>query len=383
MSRYASAGLSGSARSPRARREEASSRKRSRRSGSRPARARVAAIVLVAAIVTRRAARTVSSVRRRSRVTEGMVQQSSEVASGAGPRPLPDPGVDLALLLRRRALHVLPRDRPHLPPHRARHHQGRALPPRAAAADLHAAVVPRHTLPMALLVAVLLAGGRLAGDLEIIAFKAAGVSVLRLFRPVMLAAVVITAATAVLTLVVNPLANEEFQRQLFRILQTRAVSGLHERVFNGTFGDVIIYVEDVSASQVALRGLLVSDERDQKISRIITAREGRLLTDEANRRLTLRLINGAVNEADVLPAAPPPLPGVDQSPTGGAAAPSRYRYTNFAIYDMSLSVDSPLKSTTSVAKPEKDLGLGALLARIEELSGDAHGRVPYEVELHK
>src|SRR3989442_2828474 len=157
MSRYASAGLSGSGRSPRARREEASSRKRSRRSGSRPARARVAAIVLVAAIVTRRAARTVSSVRRRSRVTEGMVQQSSEVASGAGPRPLPDPGVDLALLLRRRALHVLPRHRPHLPPHRARHHQGRALPPRAAAADLHAAVVPR---PYAAHGA---AGGRAAG----------------------------------------------------------------------------------------------------------------------------------------------------------------------------------------------------------------------------
>src|SRR2546425_5731591 len=41
-----------------------------------------------------------------------------------------------------------------------------------------------HTLPMALLVAILLAGGRLAGDLEIIALKAAGVSTLRLFRPV-------------------------------------------------------------------------------------------------------------------------------------------------------------------------------------------------------
>src|SRR5207253_692733 len=82
---------------------------------------------------------------------------------------------------------------------------------------------------MALLVAVLLAGGRLAGDLEIIAFKAAGVSVLRLFRPVVLAALLITAATAVLTLVVNPIANEEFQRQLFRIFQARAVSGLQER----------------------------------------------------------------------------------------------------------------------------------------------------------
>ena len=75
-------------------------------------------------------------------------------------------------------------------------------------------------------------------------------------------------------------------------------------MFNPTFGDVIIYVEDVSASQVALRGLLVSDERDAKVSRIITAREGRLLTDEQSRRITLRLINGAVSEADVLPAAP-------------------------------------------------------------------------------
>src|SRR6267378_4279444 len=239
-----------------------------------------------------------------------------------------------------------------------------------------------HTLPMALLVAVLLAGGRLAGDLEIIAFKAAGVSVLRLFRPVVVAALIITAATAVFTLVVNPIANEAFQRQLFRIFQSRAVSGLQERVFNATFGDVIIYVEDVSASQLALRGLLVSDERDPKISRIITAREGRLLTDETNRRITLRMLNGAVNEADVLPAAPPPLPGVDQSPTGGAAAGSRYRLTNFAVYDMSLSVDSPLKSAPRLEKPEKDLSLGALLARIGEFP-DPYRRAPYEVELHK
>src|SRR2546428_13548390 len=40
-----------------------------------------------------------------------------------------------------------------------------------------------HTLPMALLVAVLLAGGRLASDLEIVAFRAAWVGALRPFRP--------------------------------------------------------------------------------------------------------------------------------------------------------------------------------------------------------
>jgi LPS export ABC transporter permease LptG len=239
-----------------------------------------------------------------------------------------------------------------------------------------------HTLPMALLVAVLLAGGRLAGDLEIVACKAAGISTLRLFRPVLASALVVMSATALLTLVLNPIANREFQRQLFKILQARASSGLSERVFNSTFGDVIIYVEDVSASQVALRGLLVSDERDAKVSRIITAREGRLLTDEENRRITLRLINGAVSEADVLPAAPA-VPAGSSPPASGAASAARYRLTHFSIYDMSLSVDSPLRSAPRIEKPEKDLSLSALHDRLDELAGDRPARTPYLVEWHK
>ncbi|HEU5320627.1 MAG TPA: LptF/LptG family permease, partial [Methylomirabilota bacterium] len=236
------------------------------------------------------------------------------------------------------------------------------------------------SLPMALLVAVLLAGGRLAGDLEIIAFKAAGVSTLRLLRPVLAAALAVGAVTAGLTLAVNPLASAEFQRQLFHILQTSAATGIQERVFTTTFGDVVIYVEDVSASQVALRGLLVSDERNPKISRIITAREGRLLTDEAQRRVTLRLLNGAVSEADVVAARPPEA---GEARAGGAAGPHRYRYTNFAIYDMSLALDSPLRGTSRAEKPERDLSLRDLGQRLAALRDDPHGRTPYLIEWHK
>jgi LPS export ABC transporter permease LptG len=240
-----------------------------------------------------------------------------------------------------------------------------------------------HTLPMALLVAVLLAGGRLAGDLEVVAFRAAGVSPLRLFRPVLLAALAVTLLTAALTLAVNPLANQEFQRQLFRILQSRAIAGLQERVFNAAFGDVVIYVEDVSASQVALRGLLVSDERDRRISRLITAREGRLLTDEARRRITLRLVDGAVNEADVVPVEPPGGVADAGRDGGGAAGPGRYRHTRFSIYDMTLAVESPLRGAPRVEKPEKNLTLFELGVKIEELAGDPHGRAPYQIERQK
>src|SRR2546428_11176994 len=236
---------------------------------------------------------------------------------------------------------------------------------------------------MALLVAVLLAGGRLESDLEIVAFKAVGVSALRLFRPVLAASLMIAGATAVLPLVVTPAASAEFQRQLFRVLQARALSGLQERVFNTTFGELTIYVEDVSASQVALRGILVSDERDPTLSRIISAREGRLLTDEANRRITLRMMNGAVNEADILPVDVPKTTVDTPSPTGGAAGASRYRSTRCNIYDMSLSVDSPLKGAPRVEKPEKDLSLADLGAKIAEYRDNPHSRAPFEIERHK
>jgi lipopolysaccharide export system permease protein len=59
------------------------------------------------------------------------------------------------------------------------------------------------TLPMALLVAVLLAGGRLAGDLEVVAFQASGVGPLRLFSPVMAVALVVTLASGALTIVLG------------------------------------------------------------------------------------------------------------------------------------------------------------------------------------
>src|SRR5207302_912262 len=170
---------------------------------------------------------------------------------------------------------------------------------------------------------------------------------------------------------------------LFRILQARAVSGLQERIFNSTFGDLTIYVEDVSTSQVALRGILVSDERDPTLSRIISAREGRLLTDESNRRITLRMMNGAVNEADIVPVDVPKTTVDTPSPTGGAAGASRYRYTRFDIYDMSLSVDSPLKGAPRVEKPEKDLSLPDLGAKIAEYRNDPHSRAPFEIERHK
>ena len=173
------------------------------------------------------------------------------------------------------------------------------------------------TLPMALLVTVLLVCGRLAGDLEVAALKASGVSPLRLFRPFLAVGIIITLLISWLTLVVGPWSSGAFQRQLFRIFQSRATTGIKERTFSASFSQFVIYVDEVSASQVRLKGLLVSDERNAEQSRIILAREGRLLSDEANRRITLRFLDGSISESDV-------------------SDHRRFRQTYFSLYDMTL-----------------------------------------------
>jgi len=220
------------------------------------------------------------------------------------------------------------------------------------------------TLPMATLVAVLLVCGRLAGDLEVAALKASGVSPLRLFRPFLAVSIVATLLIAWLTLMVGPWSSGAFQRQLFRILQSRASTGIKERTFSATFNQFVIYVDEVSPSQVRLKGLLVSDERNPEQSRIIVAREGRLLSDEATRRITLRFLDGSISESDV-------------------GDRRRFRQTYFSLYDMSLPVDSPLTAASREEKPEKQLPLRQLISEADRLYREGQIATPYYVELHK
>jgi LPS export ABC transporter permease LptG/LPS export ABC transporter permease LptF len=220
------------------------------------------------------------------------------------------------------------------------------------------------TLPVALLLAVLIACGRLSGDLEVAALKASGVGPLRLFRPFLVVGLLVSVLTGGLTLVVNPWASAAFEKRLFKILQSQAVTAIQERTFSGAFAGIALYVEEVSPSQVALRGVLASDDRNPGLSRIIVAREGRLLSDEEQRRLTLRFLDGAITESD-------------------ARDPRRFRYTSFRLYDLNLPVAASPRAAGQEGKPEKEMGLGQLVATAQSAGRDQARAAPYWVELHK
>ena len=220
------------------------------------------------------------------------------------------------------------------------------------------------TIPMALLLAILVCFTRLSADMEIVALKASGVSPVRLLRPVLVYAAIALIGTFFLFVQAVPWGNLSFKQLVFQILQTRASTGIRERVFNDAFGHFVIYVEEISASQIGLKGLFISDERDPALSRIITAREGRLLSNEATKRITLRLLDGIVHEMD-------------------AKTFATYRQVAFAIYDLTLAIENPLVAAAHAPKGDREMTLSELAATARTVMGARGNPNPFLVEWHK
>src|SRR5438046_1153328 len=91
---------------------------------------------------------------------------------------------------------------------------------------ISAAILPNvltFTIPMAVLVGILTGFGRMSSDNEAIAFRASGVSMSRILRPVLLLAGIAWAVTLALTLWIAP-KSTAYARQLSYTLSLKQVS---------------------------------------------------------------------------------------------------------------------------------------------------------------
>jgi lipopolysaccharide export system permease protein len=220
------------------------------------------------------------------------------------------------------------------------------------------------TIPIGFLLAILIAFGRFSADMEIVALKACGVSALRLLWPVVAFGLAVTGVTAYLMIDAVPKSNYAFKSLVFEIVRTQATVGLKERVFNDTFGNFVIYVDEIATDQVALRNVFVSDERKPEEQRFITSREGRLLSDEVNRRVTLRLLNGAIHETN-------------------PNALQKYREVHFRLYDITLVLDNPLARQGGATKGDREMSLAELRQATQNAINLKGNPNPYLVEIHK
>ena len=218
------------------------------------------------------------------------------------------------------------------------------------------------TIPIAVLLGVLIAFGRLSGDSEITAFKASGISLYQLFLPVSIFSIGACLLTGLLVFYGLPWGNQGFKNMLFKIAQSKADIDIKERVFNDLFEGLVVYVDKVPIEGKRMEGILIYDEREQGKLNTIFAKEGFLSSNPKSQEVILRLFNGDIHRLD-------PKSNV-------------YQKVKFDAYDLKLELT---KAFIAMGKTVKDyeMSIDDLKEKIEKKGTTGEDTTPQKVELYK
>jgi lipopolysaccharide export system permease protein len=157
--------------------------------------------------------------------------------------------------------------------------------------SLLATTLAIYALPVSFLFGVLLAIGRMASDVEIVAMRACGVGMRGLLAPIALIGAALSLSTLALCLEAEPAARREMSATI-RNLVLRGASVEPGR-FN-TVGDRTLYA-DAREGARGLRGILISDRTDPKRPFLVFAEAGEMHFDEERAELQLSLERGDVH----------------------------------------------------------------------------------------
>lgn len=160
------------------------------------------------------------------------------------------------------------------------------------------------TMPMAVLVAVLYTFSRLAGDNEITAFKAGGVSLIRLMVPVLLASSLVAGGMMWFNDRVLPESNHALRQLLSDIGKKQPTFELRERVINEVVPNkLFLQAARIDRVRSMLRDLVIFDLGRPAVERTIYADSGLMAFNATQTDLYLTLFDGSVHELDTNDAA--------------------------------------------------------------------------------
>ncbi len=221
------------------------------------------------------------------------------------------------------------------------------------------------TIPMAFLLGILLAFGRLASDSEIVALRASGISPASLLRPVVLLALLTGGLTLYDMAVALPEANQAHRQIVFTLLVNRFRTAVKPRVFTDDLlpGKMTLYISDIPTDSGLWHDVFIYDAIDPQKPRVILARSGRLVIDEARKSIEMHLENGTIHSIE-------------------REKPDEYDLRRFSIADLPLPFEQFFPQLT-LTKGDREMTLGELSAKIAELRAQGKWEPRYAVQWHK
>ena len=155
--------------------------------------------------------------------------------------------------------------------------------PASRVAALFGYMLPSYlevTLPMAFLLSIVVAFGRLTRDGEIVAMYGSGLNLRQIARPIFFFSIGVAAFAFVLAVFTRPWATRRIDATISEMARTRFTAALRPGVFSTWLDDVVIYVGAIESTNGALTWVMLADDRDPVRRQTIFATEGSLKTDD-------------------------------------------------------------------------------------------------------
>jgi LPS export ABC transporter permease LptF/LPS export ABC transporter permease LptG len=219
------------------------------------------------------------------------------------------------------------------------------------------------TIPMALLIGILVAMGRLSADREVVVLMACGVSPYRLLQPVLLLGVICWGIASWVLLESVPNANQTFREISNKIVMDRAEGEVRPRVFFEDFPNLVLYVNEVPIGGTGWTDVLAADSRNPAEQVIYLAKRGRMVIDRDAKTIQMVLEEGTRHRTNL-------------------TDPNAYEVARFESTILSLDPETvfPRKGP---ARGDRELRIEELSAKAEEFK--AQGLSPHNqvMEIHK
>ncbi|MBX7163933.1 MAG: LptF/LptG family permease [Saprospiraceae bacterium] len=156
-------------------------------------------------------------------------------------------------------------------------------------------------IPWALPIGVLLAGvfqfGNLGERYELSSMKSAGISLLRIMRPLILFAALVTIFSFLCSEYLIPRSNLQFLSRLHDLKKQKPTLSLQEGVFNEDFYGYVIRIGKKASNGKDISDILIYDHSSQDATgerTFISASEGSMYITRKNKFLVMKLENGAI-----------------------------------------------------------------------------------------
>lgn len=157
-----------------------------------------------------------------------------------------------------------------------------------------------YVIPIATMIAVLLAFLRISGDNEIIALRSSGISLYRLLYPVIIFCLGTSLLTALVTIWMLPRGKTALEAMTYQVVTSSPALGLKEQEFINNFNNITLYISALDKKNNTLSGVFIQDRQTTDEAVTISAPAGNFIFDAAAGIFRLILTDGVINQVDLM-----------------------------------------------------------------------------------